>query len=112
MSAELRDARDRDIDAIERQIRKFKTRLGKRVRDTAFVEPDPAFDSVEDEKELKIHKKTLYFKPMSVEEAIMQMELLGHDFYVFEDSATGDTCVVYERRDGEYGLIVPTAEDK
>ena len=108
----FRDALDRDIDAIERQIRKFKTRLGKRVRDTAFVEPDPAFDSVEDEKELKIHKKTFYFKPMSVEEAIMQMELLGHDFYVFEDSATGDTCVVYERRDGEYGLIVPTAEDK
>ena len=88
----FRDALDRDIDAIERQIRKFKTRLGKRVRDAAFAEPDPAFDSVE--------------------EAIMQMELLGHDFYVFEDSATGDTCVVYERRDGEYGLIVPTTEDK
>jgi putative sigma-54 modulation protein len=48
---------------------------------------------------------------MSVEEAILQMNLLGHSFFVFEDDATGDTCVVYARNDGEYGLIVPIHED-
>jgi len=106
----FRDALDRDVEAIERQIRKFKTRLGKRVREAAFTAPDPVFDAVEEEKEFIIHKKEFYFKPMSVEEAIMQMNLLDHNFYVFEDSATGDTCVVYARRDGEYGLIVPTKE--
>ena len=104
----FRDALDRDIDAIERQIRKFKTRLGKRVRREAFEEADPAFEKVEEEKDFSIHKKVFYFKPMSVEEAILQMRLLDHNFYVFEDSATGDTCVVYSRNDGEYGLIVPT----
>ena len=108
----FRDALDRDIDVIERQIRKFKTRLGKRVREAAFAAPDPVLDSVEEEKEFIIHKKEFYFKPMSVEEAIMQMNLLDHNFYVFEDSATGNTCVVYARRDGEYGLIVPTKEEE
>ena len=103
----FRDALDRDIEVIERQIRKFKTRLGKRVREAAFTAPDPVFDSVEEEKEFVVHKKEFYFKPMSVEEAIMQMNLLDHNFYVFEDSSTGDTCVVYARKDGEYGLIVP-----
>ena len=108
----FRDALDRDIEVIERQIRKFKTRLGKRIREAAFTAPDPVFDSVEEEKEFVIHKKEFYFKPMSVEEAIMQMNLLDHNFYVFEDSSTGDTCVVYARKDGEYGLIVPTKEEE
>ncbi len=109
--ATFRDALDRDIEAIERQIRKFKTRLGKRIRPQAFEAPDPVLDAVEEEPEFKIKKKEFYFKPMSVEEAIMQMNLLEHGFYVFENSETGDTCVVYERRDGEYGLIVPTHEE-
>lgn len=106
----FREALDRDIEAIERQIRKFKTRLGKRIRDAAFETPNPVLDTVEEETEFKIRKKSFYFKPMSAEEAIMQMKLLGHDFYVFEDSATGDTCVVYERKDGDIGLITPINE--
>ncbi len=109
--ATFRDALDRDIEAIEKQIRKFKTRLGKRIRQTAFEAPDPVLDAVEEEPEFKIKKKEFYFKPMSVEEAIMQMNLLDHEFYVFENSETGDTCVVYVRKDGEYGLIVPTHEE-
>ena len=107
----FREALDRDIEAIERQIRKFKTRLGKRIRDAAFETPDPVLDTVEEETEFRIRKKSFYFKPMSAEEAIMQMRLLGHDFYVFEDSTTGDTCVVYERKDGDIGLITPIHED-
>ena len=107
----FRDALDRDIEAIERQIRKFKTRLGKRIRQAAFEVPDTVLDVIEEAPEFKIKKKEFYFKPMSVEEAIMQMKLLDHGFYVFENSETGDTCVVYERHDGEYGLISPTKEE-
>ena len=99
---------DRAVDAIERQIRKNKTRLEKRLRDTSFEIPAPDFDyDVEEESEFNIRTKTFSLKPMSVEEAIMQMNLLGHQFFVFEDDQTGDTCVVYTRKDGDYGLIVP-----
>ena len=100
---------DRAVDAIERQIRKNKTRLEKRLRDSSFTIPDDDFDlDVEEESEFNIRTKTFSIKPMSVEEAILQMNLLGHQFFVFEDMTTGDTCVVYTRRDGDYGLIVPT----
>ena len=100
---------DRAVDAIERQIRKNKTRLEKRLRDSSFSVPDVDYDfDVEEESEFKIRTKTFSIKPMSVEEAILQMNLLGHQFFVFEDMTTGDTCVVYTRRDGDYGLIVPT----
>ncbi len=99
---------DRAIDAIERQIRKNKTRLEKRLRDTDFAVPAPDWDDeVEEEAEFNIRTKTFSLKPMSVEEAIMQMNLLGHQFFVFEDDQTGDTCVVYVRKGGDYGLIVP-----
>lgn len=108
----FRDALDRDIDAIEKQIRKFKTRLGKRIRASAFDKPDPVLDAIEEEQEFTIHKKIFNIKPMSVEEAIMQMKLLEHNFFAFEDSTTGDTCVVYERSDGAYGLIMPSHTEK
>ena len=99
---------DRAIDAIERQIRKNKTRLEKRLRDSSFSIPEGDFEDIEEESEFRIRTKTFSIKPMSVEEAILQMNLLGHQFFVFEDMTTGDTCVVYTRRDGDYGLIVPT----
>ena len=107
----FRDALDRDIDSIERQIRKFKTKLGKRIRPIPQPEPIAAPEPEIEETDFVIHKKSFYFKPMSVEEAILQMNLLGHSFFVFEDDATGDTCVVYARNDGEYGLIVPVHEE-
>ena len=100
---------DRAVDAIERQIRKNKTRLEKRLRDASFEIPeDDGYDFVEEEAEFNIRTKTFSIKPMSVEEAILQMNLLGHQFFVFEDAETGDTCVVYVRHDGDYGLIIPT----
>ena len=99
---------DRATDAIERQIRKNKTRLEKRLRDSSFSIPEGDFEDIEEEDEFRIRTKTFSIKPMSVEEAILQMNLLGHQFFVFEDMTTGDTCVVYTRRDGDYGLIVPT----
>ena len=101
---------DRAVESIERQIRKNKTRLEKRLRDSSFTVPtDDYFDleDIEEEPEFRIRTKTFAIKPMSVEEAILQMNLLGHQFFVFEDDQTGDTCVVYTRKDGDYGLIVP-----
>ena len=98
---------DRATEAIERQIRKNKTRLEKRLRDTLEVSAFDFDEDVEEESEFHVRTKTFSIKPMSVEEAIMQMNLIGHQFFVFEDDQTGETCVVYARKDGDYGLIVP-----
>ena len=104
----FQNALDRSIDAIERQIRRNKTRLEKRLRSDAFEDVydiDESFE--EDEEEFKIRRKTFSYKPMSVDEAILQMNLLDHQFFVFEDQDTAEICVVYKRRDGNYGLISP-----
>ena len=97
---------DKVEDVLERQIRKQKTRLEKRLKGDAF-ENEPVPDFAE-EVEFKIVKKKVYTaKPMSVEEAILQMNLLGHNFYIFSNAETEDKNVVYKRKDGAYGLIVP-----
>ena len=103
----FRDALDKSIDNIERQIRKNKTRLRKKLREGLDFE---GFYSSEEENETKdfvIKTKKFEYTPMSVEEAILQMNLLGHTFFVFNDADTGKTCVVYARKDGNYGLIEP-----
>ena len=107
----FRDALDTAVSNIERQIRKNKTRLARRMREGAFIPPavEEFDDTVADEEEI-IRTKTYSTKPMSAEEAILQMNLLGHQFFVFNDDETGATCVVYTRRDGAYGLIVPEKE--
>ncbi|MBE6586114.1 MAG: ribosome-associated translation inhibitor RaiA [Ruminococcaceae bacterium] len=105
---DFRDAMDETIDRIERQIRKNKTRLSKRLRETAFIpDPLPVEAEIEEDPGLIIRTKQFEYHPMTPEEAIMQMNLLGHSFYVFNDVASGDTCVVYVRKDGTYGLIEP-----
>ena len=101
----FRNALDRAVDTIDRQIRKNKTRLEKRLRKNAFqVAPE---EELSESTEKIVRTKTFRLKPMSVDEAILQMNLLGHQFFVFQDEASGDTCVVYSRKDGDYGLIVP-----
>lgn len=97
---------DKIIDDIERQIRKHKTRLEKRLRTGAFTEA-PSFEvPVEEEKEFNIiKKKSFTAKPMSNEEAILQMNLLGHSFFVFKNSKTEQNNIVYKRKDGNYGII-------
>ena len=102
----FRNALDRAIYAIERQIRKNKTRLQRKLRQGAF--DDGIFETnedIEEEVEFTIREKTFALKPMSREEAIMQMNLLGHAFFIFKSDTTGDVCVVYKRNDGAYGLI-------
>ncbi len=110
-TADFKTSIVRCIDIIEGQIRKNKTRLEKRMKSSfaayeAAVETSNTEDVVE-EGEFDIRTKTFALKPMTPEEAILQMNLLGHAFYAFEDSDTGNTCVVYKRKGGSYGLIVP-----
>ena len=97
---------DTAVNIIERQIRKNKTRLEKRLRDGAFLsEVTLPEEDVEEETDFKIRRKSFNLKPMTAEEAIMQMNLLGHEFFVFEDQESEEICVVYKRKDGAYGLI-------
>lgn len=100
------DAADEVVEAITRQIRKNKTRLMKKLREGVSKEIDFAPDIAEDEAEIKIVKtKTHHVKPMSAEEAVLQMNLLGHNFFVFRNAQTNTTDIVYRRKDGNYGLI-------
>ena len=100
-------ALDRAAEGLERQIRKNKTRVEKMVKKGSFVIGDYEDDEYEEEDEFEIRVKTFPFKPMTPEEAILQMNLIGHAFYAFTDSETGETCVVYKRKAGSYGLIIP-----
>ena len=102
----FRNALDRAVYLIERQIRKNKTRLERRLKTGAFE--NVMLDSGEDfeeETEFVVRRKSFSIKPMSVEEAIMQMNLLEHEFFVFKDDTTEQLCVVYKRRDNTYGII-------
>ena len=100
----FQNAIDEALESLERQIRKNKTRLEKRLRAGAFDAPAEEFDD-EEEGEFKIRTKYIPIKPMSVEEAILQMNLLEHQFFVFRDAETEKPSVVYRRKDGNYGLI-------
>lgn len=107
---------DSAVATIERQIRKNKTRLAKKLRVGAFereVQPDflPADDAAEAGAFEVVRRKRFPIKPMSVEEAILQMDLLEHTFFVFRDVASdGAVAVVYRRKNGGYGLISDAAE--
>lgn len=101
-------ALDRSIDIIERQIRKNKTKLQKKLRKDAFTPlPDDKYDDYEEEDIDIVKVKTFPYKPMTSEEAILQMNLLDHNFFVFIDVETEKVCVVYKRHDDKYGMIVP-----
>lgn len=94
-------------EKIERQIRKNKTRLRKHnKRKENIAEFILDFDIVQDQdEEVVVKRKQIDMKPMSEEEAILQMELLGHAFFVFKDVETGNVCILYRRKDNNYGLI-------
>lgn len=96
------------IDKLERQIRKNKTRIAsskrKEVKDFAY-EYIAEIDDEEEEEETVVKRKKIDLKPMSEEEAILQMELLGHSFYLYKDADTDKATVVYKRKDGNYGVI-------
>lgn len=103
-NADLYAAIDLVVDVLERQIRKNKTKLNKHRSDDltgfAFVESDE-----EEINESIVKRKNIETKPMSEEEAILQMELLGHDFFVFKNVDEECISVLYKRKDGNYGII-------
>lgn len=92
------------VDKIERQIRKNKTKLqSKKIRESRDFNTEFIDDEENDTKVVK--RKKIEVKPMSEEEAIIQMELLGHSFYLFKDSSTLKPTLVYKREDSNYGVI-------
>ena len=104
----FQSALDGCLNSIERQIRKNKTRLEKRMK-TDLTIPAPVLedDEVEEEVLFDIRRKTFPIRPMTLEEAILQMNLLGHSFYMFLDADTSKMSVVYKRHGDTYGLITP-----
>ncbi|MGI6172979.1 MAG: ribosome hibernation-promoting factor, HPF/YfiA family [Christensenellales bacterium] len=98
---------DNAVDKIIRQIRRYRTRLEKRLRDNAFT-PEEIAEEVAEEPMKVVRTKRFALKPVSVEDAIRQMEMLGHTFFLFLNADTDIISVVYKRNDGNYGLIEPT----
>ena len=96
------------IDKLERQIRKNKTRIQaskrKEAKDFAYGYIEE-LDNEDEEEQTVVKRKKIDLKPMDEEEAILQMELLGHSFYLYKDADTDKATVVYKRKDGNYGII-------
>ncbi|RUL54210.1 MULTISPECIES: ribosome hibernation-promoting factor, HPF/YfiA family [Lysinibacillus] len=100
------------VDKLERQIRKHKTKVNRKFRERegtgvyfAQEVAGTTVSPVEEEEFTIVRTKQFDLKPMDQEEAILQMNLLGHDFYVYTDAESNGTNIVYKRRDGKYGLI-------
>ncbi|MGX4668786.1 ribosome hibernation-promoting factor, HPF/YfiA family [Cerasibacillus sp. JNUCC 74] len=113
---DLYAAIDLVVDKLERQIRKHKTKVNRKFRQKGspkhvFAElGKDALNKEEESSEIEIVRtKRFDLKPMDSEEAILQMDMLGHSFFVFENASNGETNVVYRRNDGKYGLIEPNA---
>lgn len=107
-NTDLYAAIDTIVDKLERQIRKNKTKIQNKVKESnnSDFKFDDSVELEEDEEENKIVKrKKLEMKPMDEEEAILEMNMLGHDFFIFEDVNTESVCVLYKRKDGHYGII-------
>lgn len=109
---DLYAAVDSATEKLERQIRKYKTKVNRKFRQEGSVKhifadlENEAIDAENESNELEIVKtKRFTLKPMDSEEAILQMDMLGHSFFVFESAESGLTNVVYKRDDGRYGMI-------
>lgn len=101
------------VDKLERQVRKYKTKINRKSREKGFEGLTPQADAPEAEvvaseaePELEIvRSKRVDLKPMDSEEAVLQMNMLGHDFFIYTDSETMEISIVYRRNDGRYGLL-------
>ena len=103
---DLYNAIDLVIDKLEGQIRKYKTRLNRKSKDNKLAFNLASIEPLEEEEEdVLVKTKTITPKPMDMEEAIMQMELIGHSFFVYRDTETDAISIVYRRNAGDYGLI-------
>ena len=107
-SPDMRASIDQLVDKLERQVKRYREK--RRRRPSGNVEIPEAVPVVADEAEpLIVKTKQFPVKPMSPEEAVLQLELVGHDFFVFRNGDSGEVNVVYRRHDGNYGLIEPQA---
>lgn len=105
------------VDKLERQVRKYKTKINRKSRDKGFdgIKQADLADAVvvedkHEEPELEIvRSKRINLKPMDSEEAVLQMNMLGHDFFIYTDAETMEISIVYRRKDGRYGLIETSA---
>lgn len=102
--SDLYAAIDLVTEKLERQIRKNKSKVKKNIKQIPIF-TDFEVSEEEDIDEVIVKRKTIDTKPMSEEEAILQMELIGHDFYMFKNDKTNSICVVYKRKDTGYGII-------
>ncbi|MCL2634786.1 MAG: ribosome-associated translation inhibitor RaiA [Oscillospiraceae bacterium] len=107
-AAEKTDALDACVDRIIRQIRKNKTKVEKRLHETAFNESYGEESEIDEQDYTVIRKKQFILTPMNVEEAILQMNMLGHSFFMFKNGDTGEINVVYKREAGNYSVLEPT----
>ena len=102
---------DQALAKLEKQIHKHRTKLGKRLREDAFQSEDFEYveemDAADEGKRKIVRNKTFPVRPMSVDDAVLQMELLGHSFFVFVNADTGRVSVLYLRKDGNLGLLEP-----
>ena len=110
---EMNDALDKAVSAISAQIRRNKTKLqrAKKVhQDISFEEVEFHGDEEDDDSEFSIAKvKRFFVSVMTPEEAVLQMNMLNHEFFMFRDDESGDINIVYTRRNGDYGLLIPEA---
>ncbi|MDO5039495.1 ribosome-associated translation inhibitor RaiA [Clostridium sp.] len=107
MTEDMYKSIDKVEEKLERQIRKQRTKLARK-HNNSLKFSELAADAQEDEHQGKVVKtKKFAVKPMDVEEAILQMELIGHNFFVYKDAETNEISVLYKRKDGDYGLLEP-----
>ncbi len=107
-SADMYVSIDLVVDIIDRQLKRYKTKLAEKKQSSEYFKAEYLEDEDLDDEEIRIiRSKRFAVKPMDPEEACVQMELLGHTFFVFRNSDTDEVNVVYKRKDGAYGLIEP-----
>ena len=107
-SKDLYNSIDMVEEKLERQIRKNKTRMNKKVNKESVIDFVLDYEEeveIDEDHTSIVKRKEIDTKPMSEEEAILQMNMLGHEFFIFKDSDTNNMAVVYRRQDGDYGLI-------
>lgn len=110
---EMNDALDKVADMLMRQIRKNKTKLEKKIK-AGSIEDLLAeildYDEPEDDEYRVVRKKQVLIKPISIDEAILEMNMIGHNFFMFINAETDAVNVVYKRSNGDYGILEPVAD--
>ena len=112
-SPDMYSSIDGVIEKLERQVHKHKTKISRKIREKKkefkldLIAPELNVEEYEEDEPKVVKTKRFAIKPMPIEEALMQMDLIGHDFFVFMNAETSEVNVVYKRKNGQYGLIEP-----